>query len=91
MAKPSGVSLLAYEYRGELFDDMVSPSPNPPRPRPNISFRSLSVQIPRPQVFFDAANEAFEVEPLSLRPYEGELEDSEYEDSRWLYTYKHKA
>ena len=64
MATPSGISLLAYEYRGELFDDMV---------------------------FFDAANEAFECEPLSLRPYEGKLEDEEDEDSRWLYTYTHKA
>ena len=60
MARPGGVSLLAYEYRGELFDDLA---------------------------YFDAANERFECEPFSLRDYEGELLDAEYEDSRWLYTY----
>lgn len=62
-AKPGGVALLAYEYRGELFDDLA---------------------------YFDAANELFEVEPLSLRAFEGDLLDEEYEDSRWLYTYTHK-
>ena len=61
---PRGVALLAYEYRGELFDDMA---------------------------YFDAANSLFEVEPLSLRPYEGDLEDENDEDARWLYIYTHQA
>ena len=34
--------------------------------------------------------ELLEVTPLSLREYEGELEDEDYPDSRWLYTYAHK-
>ena len=65
MAQTSGVSLLAYEYRGELFDDLA---------------------------YFDAANERFEVEPRSLRDFEGELLDDEYgdEDGRWVYTHTHK-
>ena len=41
--------------------------------------------------FFDAANTRFDVEPLSLRPYEGDLEDENDEDSRWLYKYTHQG
>ena len=65
MASAGGISLLAYEYRGEFFDDLC---------------------------YFDAANECFEVDPLSLREFEGELLDEEYgdEDGRWIYTYTHK-
>jgi hypothetical protein len=63
MLSPGGVCMLAYEFRGEFFDDVA---------------------------YFDAANERFEVTPLSLGEYEGDLKDPSDEESRWLYTYTHK-